>query len=302
MQDRLAELGLGGPEPSAQRVDIEEGPGDMGGQTTFMTEFFQEVGTIKASMSVIRRNIKLIEQKYSQALTATSVDQGRKDHDELEKLMDETSASAQDLRTRLKNMDKANKEFVKKNPNSSEAKIRTNMSGTLTRKFVDLMSEYQEVQTKYKNKNRERVERQYKIVKPEASEDEVREVVEGKQNQTIFADQILAGPGRAQAAAAVADIQERHRDIIKLEQSIQELHQLFVDMSILVESQGELLDQIEYTVNQTVAFTSKGVNELIDAKKWQTKARKKMCCLIIICLVILIIFLSSFMGGAFDSA
>lgn len=31
------------------------------------------------------------------------------------------------------------------------------MHGTLTRKFVDLMAEYQELQTKYKNKYRERV-------------------------------------------------------------------------------------------------------------------------------------------------
>ena len=41
-----------------------------------------------------------------------------------------------------------------------QARIRTNMHGTLTRKFVDLMAEYQQLQTKYKNKYRERVERQ----------------------------------------------------------------------------------------------------------------------------------------------
>jgi hypothetical protein len=41
-----------------------------------------------------------------------------------------------------------------------QSRIRSNMHGTLTRKFVDLMAEYQEIQTKYKNKYRERVERQ----------------------------------------------------------------------------------------------------------------------------------------------
>ena len=38
---------------------------------------------------------------------------------------------------------------------------------------------------------------------------------------------------------------------------VQELHQLFVDMAVLVESQGELLDQIEYTVAQSVNYTGK---------------------------------------------
>ncbi len=33
-------------------------------------------------------------------------------------------------------------------------------------------------------------------------------------------------------------------------QSLLELHQLFIDMATLVESQGEMLDQIEYSVGQ----------------------------------------------------
>jgi len=35
----------------------------------------------------------------------------------------------------------------------------------------------------------------------------------------------------------LADIKARHADIIKLESSIRELHNLFVDIAILVESQ-----------------------------------------------------------------
>ena len=69
----------------------------------------------------------------------------------------------------------------------------------------------------------------------------------GEPQPEIFTQQILQGPGHASARNALADIQEKHRDIMKLEASIAELHQLFLDMSVLVESQGELLDQIEYT-------------------------------------------------------
>ena len=45
-------------------------------------------------------------------------------------------------------MDVENKEFTRRNEGSGEARIRSNMHGTLTRKFVDLMGEYQEIQTK----------------------------------------------------------------------------------------------------------------------------------------------------------
>jgi len=40
-----------------------------------------------------------------------------------------------------------------------------------------------------------------------------------------------------QAKQTLADIKARHADIIKLESSIRELHNLFVDIAILVESQ-----------------------------------------------------------------
>ena len=40
-----------------------------------------------------------------------------------------------------------------------------------------------------------------------------------------------------QAKQTLADIEERHADIIKLENSIRELHDMFMDMAMLVESQ-----------------------------------------------------------------
>lgn len=40
-----------------------------------------------------------------------------------------------------------------------------------------------------------------------------------------------------QAKQSLADIEARHNDIIKLETSIKELHDMFMDMAMLVEQQ-----------------------------------------------------------------
>lgn len=40
-----------------------------------------------------------------------------------------------------------------------------------------------------------------------------------------------------QAKQTLADIEARHADIIKLETSIRELHDMFMDMATLIESQ-----------------------------------------------------------------
>lgn len=44
-----------------------------------------------------------------------------------------------------------------------------------------------------------------------------------------------------QARQTLADIEARHADIIKLENSIRELHDMFMDMAMLVENQVYIL-------------------------------------------------------------
>ena len=48
----------------------------------------------------------------------------------------------------------------------------------------------------------------------------------------------------AAAKQTLADIEARHADIIKLETSIKELHDMFMDMAMLVESQVNQLYRV----------------------------------------------------------
>jgi syntaxin 1B/2/3 len=48
----------------------------------------------------------------------------------------------------------------------------------------------------------------------------------------------------------------RYRDVRKLEQSVIELNQMFQELAMLIEQQGEVIDQIEFNVANTKEFTS----------------------------------------------
>lgn len=54
-------------------------------------------------------------------------------------------------------------------------------------------------------------------------------------NSAVFTQGIIMDTH--QAKQTLADIEARHADIIKLENSIRELHDMFMDMAMLVESQ-----------------------------------------------------------------
>lgn len=77
-----------------------------------------------------------------------------------------------------------------------------------------------------------------------------------------------------QAKQSLADIEARHADIMKLEKSIRELHDMFLDMAMLVESQGEMIDRIEYNVEQAVDYIESAKQDTKKAVKYQSKARK----------------------------
>ena len=73
-----------------------------------------------------------------------------------------------------------------------------------------------------------------------------------------------------------------------------------MDMAILVEQQGELLDNIEDIVSHAATYTEAGVVQLEKAKELQKKMRKKMCCLaacFAVCLMILMLWLSVMVPG-----
>jgi t-SNARE complex subunit (syntaxin) len=50
------------------------------------------------------------------------------------------------------------------------------------------------------------------------------------------------------AKQTLADIEARHKDILKLEQSIKELHDMFMDMAMLVESQVDYFVIVDVVV------------------------------------------------------
>merc|ERR1711997_613416 len=100
----------------------------------------------------------------------------------------------------------------------------------------------------------------------------------------------------AAAKQTLADIEARHADIVKLETSIKELHDMFMDMAMLVESQGEMIDRIEYHVEHAVDYVQTATQDTKKALKYQSKARRKKImmigCLVVVLLIIIIILLA----------
>ncbi len=93
---------------------------------------------------------------------------------------------------------------------------------------------------------------------------------------------------------AYENVSSKYQDVLRLEASVAELAQMFQDFALIVEQQGELLDQIEYQVQQASEYIDEGNTHMVAAIEIQKSIRRKQCCiaatiLILICIAVGII-------------
>uniref|UniRef100_T1I3I6 t-SNARE coiled-coil homology domain-containing protein n=1 Tax=Rhodnius prolixus TaxID=13249 RepID=T1I3I6_RHOPR len=84
-----------------------------------------------------------------------------------------------------------------------------------------------------------------------------------------------------QAKQTLADIEARHADIIKLENSIRELHDMFMDMAMLVESQKRLNLEPTHQTCKRQAMTKRAKLPLqttcVDAPNYPLELKRLIC-------------------------
>ncbi len=86
---------------------------------------------------------------------------------------------------------------------------------------------------------------------------------------------------------AYMNVADKYQDVLTLEASVSELHQMFLDFALLTEKQGELLDQIEHQVKEASEYIDQGNTEMVEAIEIQKSIRKKQCCIAMIVLIII---------------
>lgn len=268
-KDRLAALKAAqsdeedvGPDDVAVNVDARDG---------FMDEFFAEVEEIRENIDKIQANVEEVKKKHSSILSAPQTDEKVKQ--ELEDLMADIKKTANKVRAKLKVIEQNIEQEEHTNKSSADLRIRKTQHSTLSRKFVEVMTEYNRTQTDYRERCKGRIQRQLEITGRTTTNEELEDMLESG-NPAVFTQGIIMET--QQAKQTLADIEARHADIIKLENSIRELHDMFMDMAMLVESQGEMIDRIEYNVEHAVDYIETAKQDTKKAVKYQSKARRKI--------------------------
>jgi t-SNARE complex subunit (syntaxin) len=253
-----------------------------------MQEFFGDVEIVKQNIVIVKNATSRIGIINQEVVLATTSEKEKEFSTDLAPLILDTNKKAAVAKAILQRL-REDTERLKSSTaaKQSEIRIRENLSNTLTRKFVDIMKDYQNAQTKYKTDIKKKVKRQVQIVKPDATNDEIDAVLKTGGGDQLFKQAILKGDAADSIRNAYQNVADKYQDVLALEASVAELHQMFLDFALLTEQQGELLDQIEHQVKAASDYIDEGNTDMVQAIEYQKSIRRRQLCIFMTILIVI---------------
>ncbi|KDR74011.1 hypothetical protein GALMADRAFT_71275 [Galerina marginata CBS 339.88] len=246
-----------------------------------MSTFYNEISSIQDTLRIFNDNVARISDLHSRSLDIMDNTASQQNAAQLDGLVDETSLLGASLKNRVKALE------AQGGP-GRDGQVKKQQAAFIKSKFVAAIQNYQSVEQQYRSKYKERMGRQFKIVKPDATPDEIRAVVNDEQGGQVFSQAVM-NTNYAGSRAAYREVQERHEDVKRIERTLTELAQLFNDMSVLVEQQEETVDAIQNQAIEVEKDTEAGAKHVDEATEHARRARQKRWICFFIILVILII-------------
>uniref|UniRef100_A0A3B3QLU6 Syntaxin 2 n=1 Tax=Paramormyrops kingsleyae TaxID=1676925 RepID=A0A3B3QLU6_9TELE len=246
----------------------------------FMEEFFQQVRLYLSSCQ--HGFVEEVKKKHSIILSAPNPDEKTKE--ELEKLISEIKKNAKSIWAKLTCEFKCTHTHSLTHSLCPCLAFHPVQHTVLSQKFAEVMTEYNDAQLSFRQRSKSRIQRQLEITGRVTSNEDLEDMLESG-NPSIFTSDIISDSQITRQA--LNEIEARHKDIIRLENSIKELHEMFVDMAILVKTQGEMINNIEKNVTNTTEYVVQATENTKKAVRYQSKVRRKKLIIILVVLVLL---------------
>lgn len=293
MNDLLTDSFVIPRDETSRNGDIEMGTqqpmnsGELG-----LDNFFKKVQEIEHQYEKLNKLLKKLQDAHEESKAVTKASAMKAIKQRMEKDVDEVGKITRVIKSKFEELDRENLSNRQKpgcGKGSAVDRSRTSTTVSLKKKFKDKMTEFQNLRESIRQEYREVVERRvFTVTGNRADEETIDKLIETGDSEQIF-QKAIQEQGRGQIMDTLAEIQERHDAVRELERKLLELQQIFLDMAVLVDAQGDLLDNIETQVSNAVDHVQSGNVALQKAKTLQRNSRKWMCIAILILLIIVAI-------------
>ncbi|KAF1945123.1 syntaxin [Clathrospora elynae] len=281
------QIGSQGGNPYAQRDDSTGGDGyydnsqgslemqSYSGGGANPNAILNECREVDRALDDLDQQLSNLDRIFRQSLARPDMPSG-----EITNLSSQIMTGYRGLVSRVKN--------IKSKPESGSPRNAPQV-GKVDRRLKATINKYQTLEADFRRESQVAAERQYRIVRPDATDAEVRDAVSNP-NAPIFQQALLNTDRRDQASSTLRNVKERHEAIQNIERQMVELAQLFQDLDQIVQQQEPLVANIEQKGEEVRENVEQGNVEMGGAiEKARSRNRKKWWCLLIVLLIIIVI-------------
>ncbi|OWM77527.1 syntaxin-124 [Punica granatum] len=266
---------------------------ESGKETVNLDKFFEDVENVKEDMNLVERLYKKLQEANEESKTVHNAKTMKQLRTRMDSDVEQVLKRVKIIKGKLEALERSNaahRSLPGCGPGSSADRTRTSVVGGLGKKLKDLMDDFQNLRARMNAEYKETVERRYfTITGQKPDEDTIENLISSGESES-FLQKAIQDQGRGQILDTISEIQERHDAVKEIEKNLIELHQVFLDMAALVESQGQQLNDIEAHVSHANSFVRRGTDQLQTAREYQKSSRKWTCIAILLgALVIFII-------------
>lgn len=190
----------------------------------------------------------------------------------------EIKTQAEHINRGLDNLVKEVKKSEAENgPSSVVTRILKSQHAAMFHHFQQTMFTYNDTIAAKQEKCKTFIFRQLEVAGKEVPEEEVNDMLhQGKWE--VFNESLLTESNITKGQ--LSEIEQRHKELVNLENQINDLRELFVQISLLVEEQGESINNIEVIMNGTKEYvnTTKEKFGLAVKYKKRNPCRALCCC------------------------
>jgi len=95
-----------------------------------------------------------------------------------------------------------------------------------------------------------------------------------------------------QVKNAMNDINEKYKELGKLEQNVKELFSMIQDLSMIVKNQTDVINSIEENLKGTRDYIAKAADALEVAQEEYKKGNERLCCIAVmmICITLILMY------------